>query len=134
MDDTQPELKKLLPDLTENFFISMDSDQKAQIEKAIREKLEKVTSDIAMLKEQTKPISPDNAYGRVSRMDAINNKSVAEANLRQAENTIKRLNIALDHLKKDDFGKCISCGSEINPKRLMIMPESRKCIRCASRG
>jgi DnaK suppressor protein len=112
----------------------MNSDQKSQIEKTIRDKLEKVTNDIAMLKEQTKPISPDNAYGRVSRMDAINNKSVAEANLRQAENTIKRLNIALDHLKSDDFGKCISCGSEINPKRLMIMPESRKCIRCASRG
>ena len=32
--------------------------------------------DIKGLKEATKPISPENSIGRVSRMDAINNKSV----------------------------------------------------------
>ena len=36
-------------------------------------------------KEITKPIAPENAIGRISRMDAINNKSVTEAALRQAK-------------------------------------------------
>jgi len=33
----------------------------------------------------TKPISPESAIGSVSRMDAINNKSINESALRQSE-------------------------------------------------
>ena len=35
------------------------------------------------------PIAPENAIGRVSRMDAINNKSVNEAALKKAEIKLK---------------------------------------------
>ncbi|WP_407944216.1 TraR/DksA C4-type zinc finger protein [Marinifilum fragile] len=31
------------------------------------------------------------------------------------------------------FAICIRCGSEIPIGRIMIMPESKKCVRCASR-
>ena len=39
-------------------------------------------SEIKELEELTKPISPENSLGRLTRLDAINNKSVAEASLR----------------------------------------------------
>ena len=51
-------------------------------------KTEKIIADY---KELSKPISPDDAIGRVSRMDAINNKSVTEAALRQAEKKLSGL-------------------------------------------
>lgn len=38
------------------------------------------------LEDSCKPIAPDVAIGRISRMDAINNKSVMEASLRNANN------------------------------------------------
>ena len=37
---------------------------------------------------------------------------------------------ALDRIKDGNFGQCISCGQEINPKRLEAVPWTRYCIQC----
>ena len=111
----------------------MISDEKKNIENQIKEKIEKLEKEILTLKDLTKPIAPDCAIGRVSRMDAINNKSVNEATLRKKEVQLKALNETLLHLDDPNFGKCIRCGREIPLGRIMLMPESKKCVVCASR-
>ena len=111
----------------------MISDEKENIENQIKEKIEKLEKEILTLKDLTKPIAPDCAIGRVSRMDAINNKSVNEATLRKKEVQLKALNETLLHLDDPNFGKCIRCGREIPLGRIMLMPESKKCVVCASR-
>jgi DnaK suppressor protein len=77
-------------------------------------------------------VSPDNVIGRVSRMDAINNKSVVDAALLKAEERLKKLHLILDRLDDPDFGKCRKCRQPIPEGRLLIMPESTLCVRCAS--
>jgi DnaK suppressor protein len=37
---------------------------------------------------------------------------------------------ALVRIREGDFGECISCGKEINPKRLEAVPWTRHCIEC----
>jgi DnaK suppressor protein len=37
---------------------------------------------------------------------------------------------ALDRIREGTFGECISCGTEINPKRLEAVPWTRHCIEC----
>jgi DnaK suppressor protein len=37
---------------------------------------------------------------------------------------------ALSRIREGDFGQCISCGKEINPKRLEAVPWTRHCIEC----
>lgn len=37
---------------------------------------------------------------------------------------------ALDRIREGSFGECISCGREINPKRLEAVPWTRHCIEC----
>jgi DnaK suppressor protein len=37
---------------------------------------------------------------------------------------------ALERLREGSFGECISCGKEINPKRLEAVPWTRHCIEC----
>jgi DnaK suppressor protein len=37
---------------------------------------------------------------------------------------------ALSRIHDGSFGLCISCGSEINPKRLEAVPWTRHCIEC----
>jgi DnaK suppressor protein len=37
---------------------------------------------------------------------------------------------ALDRIREGSFGQCISCGAEINPKRLEAVPWTRFCIAC----
>jgi DnaK suppressor protein len=37
---------------------------------------------------------------------------------------------ALDRIRQGNFGQCISCGNDINPKRLEAVPWTRYCIAC----
>ena len=57
--------------------------------------------------EITSPISPENAIGRISRMDAINNKTINDRTLRKAEEKLKKLRLALYRINDPKFGKCM---------------------------
>lgn len=82
-------------------------------------------------KELSKPIAPDCAIGRVSRMDAINNKSIVEASLRQAESKLRNLQCVLSQLGSVEFGICLKCKQPIPLGRILIRPESLFCVNCA---
>ena len=110
----------------------MTQSNKVELRELILKKIEKLDHDISDLKELTKPISPENAIGRVSRMDAINNKSVNEASLRNAKQQFLKLNQALDNLDKENFGICKRCEQEIPKGRILFKPESVFCVNCAS--
>jgi DnaK suppressor protein len=106
---------------------------KEEVIQAIQEKIAATEKRITQLKDLCKPIAPENAIGRVSRMDAINNKSVNEAALRQNENTLLKLQQALTKVDEPNFGKCYSCGNSIPLGRILLVPQSNKCVQCASR-
>ena len=112
----------------------MTSEQKQALQAKIELKIAETKSRIEELKELTKPVSPDNAIGRISRMDAINNKSVNEAGLRSAKSTLQKLERQVSRVGEENFGHCLRCGNEIRYERLMFMPESTKCITCARKG
>ncbi|MDA3912225.1 MAG: TraR/DksA C4-type zinc finger protein [Bacteroidales bacterium] len=104
-------------------------------EQEIREKItaaiKKTEELIIDYKDMTQPVSPDNAIGRVSRMDAINNNAVTAASLRQAEEKLKALRRVEQQIGTDKFGKCMKCGAEIPVGRILFRPESLLCMRCA---
>ena len=75
----------------------MNKEQKNQIEEKLNNEVEDTKTKITKYKELSQPIAPENSIGRVSRMDAINNKSVVEAALREAEEKLLKL---LDIQKK----------------------------------
>ena len=109
-----------------------DAEKQQLLAKLKHEKI-KLERKIGELRELTKPIAPDDSIGRVSRMDAINNRSVNEAQLRSAEEKLKTVNFALEDFDKPGFGDCRKCGAEIPFGRLMVMPGSSLCVRCAGR-
>ena len=97
-------------------------------------KLIKTTEDeIESFKDMIKPISPENSLGRISRMDAINNKSVAEAAMRNKQKKLTQMKIALGKIDDESFGQCTQCKHAIQSARLIYMPESTLCVRCAGR-
>jgi DnaK suppressor protein len=103
-----------------------------QTKKLLQEEIEKTLQEIELLKESVKPVSPDNAIGRLSRMEAINAKSVSEENLRQSELRITKLKAAIQRCNDGEYGICLSCEEEISEKRLNSIPEATLCIRCAT--
>ncbi|MBI3478459.1 MAG: TraR/DksA family transcriptional regulator [Acidobacteria bacterium] len=41
---------------------------------------------------------------------------------------------ALGRLREGTFGECVSCGKEINAKRLEAVPWTRHCIECQEKA
>ena len=79
----------------------------------------------------TQPVAPDNAIGRVSRMDAINNKGVMEAALRKARERLDGLKRHHEKLHTADFARCVKCQGEIPLERIFMAPQSSFCVNCA---
>ena len=111
----------------------MTPEEKQKIIDYLKKEKAKLEIKIADLKELTAPVSPDCAIGRVSRMDAINNRSVNEAALNSAKSKLRNIEISLEKSEEADFGKCRQCGFDIPVGRLLVMPGSTRCVACASR-
>ncbi len=101
------------------------------IKQKLTEEISKTEKQFEEYKELTKPVAPDAAIGRVSRMDAINNKSVMEAALRQTEEKLNKLKYVLSKVDSPDFGICVRCKKQIPLGRILIKPESSHCVNCA---
>lgn len=99
---------------------------KELIEKQIAE----LKETIASMAESVKPIEPDTAIGRLSRMEAIQAKSISESNLKQKRMRLQRLEAALKRIERGTFGLCSVCEEDIPEKRLKIAPESTVCMDC----
>jgi len=110
----------------------MNKQLKEKSKNKIQAQLLETERDIANLEELTKPIAPDNAVGRLSRMDAINNRSINQAALTTSRHKLSMLNRALDRIHDSEFGICADCGNPIPAGRIMIMPETNLCVHCAS--
>lgn len=110
----------------------MTKQELKDIKEKVVQEIEKTEKSIEDYRDMTKPISPENAVGRISRMDAINNKSVAEAALRQAEVKLINLHNVLNSVDGEDFGLCLNCQKPIPIGRILLMPQSRYCVNCAS--
>lgn len=80
----------------------------------------------------TKTIELDQqAVGRLSRMDALQNQAMALAQQRNRNARMRRIETALTRLEQGEYGYCTECGEEIPPSRLSLDPAIPNCIGCA---
>ena len=111
----------------------MTPEEKVLFRTKLEETIVRTKKTIEQLLIDTQPISPENSLGRITRMDAINNKGVAEAALRVSKRKMGKLRLSLSKIDDANFGKCSNCSGAIPIQRLMFMPESTYCVRCAGR-
>jgi DnaK suppressor protein len=111
----------------------MTEKEREALKEKIHNAIAEMEKKIKGIEADAQPVAPENSIGRVSRMDAINNKSVVEAALRSARARLSKLEIALTKVDDPSFGICSMCGNPIPIPRLMFMPESSRCVRCADR-
>ena len=71
------------------------------------------------------------AVGRLSRMDALQNQAMAKAQASRRAVQRKRLEAALERIDTREFGYCEDCGEDIAPARLELDPAAQLCISCA---
>ena len=81
----------------------------------------------------SRPVELDQpAVGRVSRIDAIQQQKMVEANRNAQRARLQAVRAALGRIDEDEFGECRACGEEIGVARLRARPESHYCIECQS--
>ena len=109
----------------------MNPDNKETLRAHIRKKITGLKEDIQSFQALVRPVSPDNAIGRLTRMEAINSKSINEAALKKAEQSLLKMERTLALIDAPDFGLCRECEEPIPFARLMVVPESNLCVQCA---
>lgn len=108
----------------------MTETEKKALLKIITRRISETRDDIEELQELVKPIPLDASIGRISRMDAINNKTINESSLREKKQELKKLERALEQSESDQFGICTKCGDAIPFGRLEYMPHTTRCVEC----
>jgi len=101
-----------------------------------RKKLEARLFDIQAGREaqqkESAPVELDQTkVGRLSRMDALQQQSMAQATARRTEQEHQRIRTALGRLESGDYGYCLKCEEEIAEGRLRVDPSTLICIDCA---
>lgn len=74
------------------------------------------------------------SVGRLSRMDAMQGQAMAKETERRRLNEVRRIDAALVRLDEGEYGYCVSCGEDIDPKRLDFDLSIPTCIDCARGG
>ncbi len=69
--------------------------------------------------------------GRLSRMHAIQEQATALATGRQREQELARIEAALQRIAEGGYGFCLTCGEDIDERRLDLDPSLPNCIDCA---
>ncbi len=82
--------------------------------------------------EDRAPVELDQqAVGRLSRMDAIQVRAMAEASETRRRARVVRIDAALKRIDDGSYGECLECGEPIPPRRLEIDPAVALCVSCA---
>jgi len=104
----------------------------ATIEKKLIEKRDQILSIIN--KEgggEIAEVESDNVIGDI--VDTANVALEQQILSKLDENELKKLREVTEALKRIEegvYGKCVSCGKDIEEKRLVAIPEAKKCIAC----
>jgi DnaK suppressor protein len=71
------------------------------------------------------------SVGRLSRMDAIQQQAMAEAESRRRKSDLARIDAAFRRIEAGEYGWCDQCGEPIGRKRLGVDPMATRCVGCA---
>src|SRR5437868_3097368 len=99
-----------------------------------RKQLEERQQDLRKIVARTEQDGRDADVGTAQDIaDRAANSYTKEFLFHQSNNDRQLLQMvdgALDRIRDGSFGLCISCGEEINAKRLEAVPWTRHCIEC----
>ena len=110
----------------------MNLSDKAHIKSVITEKIAELRLVVESDANGQEQIELDQTrVGRLARMDAVQHHAIAQAQGERALKQLGLLELLLSKVDDEDFGECHYCGEDIPVGRLLIRPESLRCVQCA---
>ena len=105
----------------------------ARFEALIRARLNQIATQNDLGPEGQAVVELDQqSVGRLSRMDALQNQAMAQAQQARRDAEARRLRAALERIAEGEFGYCEDCSDEIALRRLELNPAATRCVSCAS--
>jgi DnaK suppressor protein len=99
-----------------------------------KKKLEGRQTDLRRMVSRTeqdgRTVDEDSAQDIADRAASSYNKEFLFHQSNNDRQLLQMVENALSRIREGTFGECISCGKEINPKRLEAVPWTRHCIEC----
>lgn len=113
-------------------MVELNKKQITVYRKALEARLAELQEAHSATEEDRAPVTLDQTTtGRLSRMDALQVQAMALETDRRRELDAKRVEAALQRVADGEFGYCLSCGEDIETKRLDNDPSMPTCIICA---
>jgi DnaK suppressor protein len=103
---------------------------KIDLKERLQQELVEAQAEIARLEER---LERKGDYGLGKGDPSIYEWEMCLALKQRAENKARSLEVALRKAEEGDYGFCEVCSQPIDPARLAILPDTRRCINCAQK-
>jgi len=108
----------------------LTTDQLIELEIIARDELARLQTESEEAKVDAGVVAPDNAIGRLSRLDSMQMQEMALDAQRRRDARIRQLREALERMDAGTFGTCAGCHQPIDYERLAAYPETTVCGAC----
>jgi DnaK suppressor protein len=127
-----------LEDLTGNIMaskidgLSRDMDKKKldSFKKRLEERQQALRKAVSRTEEDGRIADQDSAQDIADRAASSYTKEFLFSQSNNERQLLQMVETALQRIREGSFGECVSCGSEINARRLEAVPWTRYCIEC----
>ena len=109
----------------------MEPDRISYFRNRLEALAQEVNEALNSSKDSANVVELDTAFGRLSRMDAMQNQQMALELRRRQENQVLRIETALKRMDQGRYGFCGKCQGPIPEERLEVSPDVVMCVRGA---
>lgn len=101
----------------------------AELHALLLEKREELTARLERLKDN---LTSGRSADSQEQAQELENAEVVDALGNEARLELSKIAVALEQIKNDSYGECVTCGEEIPLARLRAYLFADRCIRCAT--
>jgi len=108
----------------------MDKKKIEYFKKRLETRLQDLSRAVSRTQRDGRAADEDSAQDIADRAASSYTKEFLFSQSNNDRQLLQMVESALSRIREGSFGECISCGKEINPKRLEAVPWTRHCIEC----
>ena len=114
----------------DNLSRDMDKKRLDSFKKRLEERQQALRKAVSRTEEDGRIADQDSAQDIADRAASSYTKEFLFSQSNNERQLLQMVETALQRIREGSFGECVSCGNEINARRLEAVPWTRYCIAC----
>lgn len=115
-------------------LLSMDKKKLESFKKRLETRQHELRRMVSRTEQDGRTVDEDSAQDIADRAASSYTKEFLFHQSNNDRQLLQMVENALSRIREGSFGECISCGKEINAKRLEAVPWTRHCIECQEKA